>query len=120
MPRRYRHVELNINDPAATAAEYDLQASRDYGRARTEARRSADWYKIAGQQRRQAAWLTARPDMWTEDYTPAGVEAAARSYERLGDSFLRAHFHATDLARFHRGLARDYRAMAGRARLVSA
>lgn len=103
-----------------TAAEYDLQAGRDYGRARTEANRAAGWYKIAGQQRRQAAWLTRRPDLWTEDYTPAGLEATARSYERLGDSFLHAHFRAAEQARFHRGLARDYRAMAGRARLVSA
>jgi hypothetical protein len=97
--------------PAETAAEYRLQVHRDYGRATAEARNAARYYKMADSYRRQAALLTASPDLWSEGpegVNPARSENIARSIARMADVYLRGHFRAVESARFHAGLARAY------------
>jgi hypothetical protein len=110
-----RHPDIT-GTPAETAAEYRLQVHRDYGHARSEARRADRFYQTAASCRHRAAWLTRHPDLWTPEYTPAGLEEEARTWERLADLYLRGYFSAVASARFHAGLARDYDTMAARDR----
>jgi hypothetical protein len=109
--RRYADV---TGSPADTAGEYRRSANRHYGYARTEAGRAAEFYAAAASQRRFAAWLTRRPDLWDDDMAPAGIEAAAVSYERIGDTFLDSSFRYVAQARDHSALARKYDQIAAR------
>ena len=113
---RRRATQYYTGDPAAQAAEYRAEAGRTYKHGRTDARRAADFYQVAANRRRQAAWLTRRPDLWDDIGTPAQEEAAAESLARVADLFLHRSFAATDRAADARALARRYDAIAARAR----
>jgi hypothetical protein len=97
---------------AESAAEQRRTAQRYYGQARRDAKRAAGAYRTARSIEQHAAWLTARPDMVTAEYTPAGLAAEASTWVRIGDTYLRASFDKTDHARFYGELARRYDAMA--------
>jgi hypothetical protein len=102
------------NDLAAQARSYSSTASAATRRADREAERAAGFYRTAATVRGQARWLASRPDRWTADYTPAELDAQARSWTRLGDTFLRTSFGATASAEFYRDLAASYRGMQAR------
>jgi hypothetical protein len=99
------------NDLAAQARSYSSTASAATRRADREAERAADFYRTAATVRGQARWLAGRPELWDHNYTPAELDAQARQWTRLGDSFLRASFDATASAEFYRDLAASYRQM---------
>jgi hypothetical protein len=105
---------------AANAREARSHASRAAGctrRAEADARRAESAYKTAASMRSHAAWITTRQGQCAELGlgTPAQAEEAVRSWERLGDTFLRSSFHNTSQASFYRELAGRYRGMAARA-----
>jgi hypothetical protein len=109
-----------------TAAEedakfYAAKSSRYYSRARSDAKRAGDWYRLAANQIKTAAWLTARPDLWEPaqtapggqtylPFTPERFDGEADTFRRLGDTYLRASFHDTEMARHYATLTRSARA----------
>lgn len=97
---------------AAEAADYHREAAKYYRRARADAQRAGTYYAFAADRRGHAAWLTQCPDLWDLSpdggTTPSAYEDAARSYDQLGDLFLRASFSYTDLARSSAGHAHAY------------
>jgi hypothetical protein len=111
MTRAHRQVQIIQYDHAATAKEYRLGAGRERSRARTQARNADRWYKAARSQRRHAAWLTKRPDLWDEDLDPAATERNARIYVRIADGYLRGYFSALNRAKAYTRLAGRYEEM---------
>ena len=97
-----------MTDFEATASGYRREADRDSRRARRDAEQADRFYGLARETSRNAAWCARRPDLWEHNWTPADIEAHARSWERLGDTYLRSSWHATESARFYRRLARTY------------
>jgi hypothetical protein len=90
------------------AADYRRQARGERRRAKKDAQYAAEWYAAAERNYRFAAWLTQRPEIWTENGTPAQREELARGYANLGDIFLRSSANYTRMSRFYFGLARHY------------
>jgi hypothetical protein len=108
---RRRRVDMS-GSREETAAEYDLAVRRQYGYAATDAHRAVNWYDLAESYRNHARWLTARPHLWVEGpegVNPARLEAAARTYVRLGDAFLGSYWRYVVQARQSADLARRYR-----------
>jgi len=103
-----------MTDLQATAAQYRREAHRDYARSRADAKRAAYWYQAARGTETTARWLSGRPDMWEEDFTPATVGARARCWRQVADIFLRGSFRAMESARFHNDLAASYDEMSAR------
>jgi hypothetical protein len=97
-----------MTDYQATASGYRRAADRDNRRARRDAQQAAETYAAAASVARSAAWLTGRPDLWEDNWTPARLEANVATWERLGDTYLRMSWRATESARFYRRLARTY------------
>lgn len=103
---------MTYTDHSAEARKYSATAAGATRRAEREARQAQDCYETAERVARQAAWLTGRSEMWDLDWTPAELESRVRSWVRMGDTYLRASFHATGMAEFYKGLAARYRTMA--------
>jgi hypothetical protein len=103
-------------DLKTQADTYRREAKRDYYAASRDAKRAASFYRTARQVEQHAAWLTSRPHVATPeyDYSPATLDAEARAWVSIADTFLRSSFRATDRARFHTGLARRYDEMAAK------
>ena len=101
-------------DLEAQAAKARADSARYYRAARRDANRAASAYRTARQVEQHAAWLTRRADLAEPgyEYTPASLEAEARTWVSIADTFLRGSFHSTDHARFYNGLARRYDRMA--------
>jgi len=105
------------NDHKAQATSYSRTASAATRDAVRQAHKAQEWYLAAAQQRRLAALLTQRgPENWYPEagYTPAGIEAVARTYERIADGHLRRSFSQTRNAVHYRDLAASYRDMHAR------
>lgn len=103
-----------ITDHTATARSYSRTASSATRRAEREARLASQMYVAAGQKAQHARWLTGRPELERDDMTAARYETDARSFARMGDTYLQGSFRATDSATFYRDLAASYREMAAR------
>lgn len=90
------------------AKEYRAERDRGYSRSRADAKRAAHWYELAARMRTQGRWLTRRSDLWDpeEEFTPAAMETAARTYERVADMYSRSSFHNMEHARTYGELAR--------------
>lgn len=101
----------------AQATSYSRHASAATRRAEREAHMAQDCYLHAAQRAILAARLTQHgPAHWypAAGYTPAALEAEVRTLERLGDSYLRSSFSATDDAAHYRQLAASHRDMHAR------
>ncbi len=105
---------MSYTDHAAQARSYSRTASAATRRAERAAHQAQGWYTEAAHQRRLAASLTRAPWRWLPEigYTPAAHEDQARTWERLGDTYLRMSFSATSSAAHYRELAASYRTMA--------
>lgn len=105
-------------DHAASARSHSSTASAATRRAERNALEADEYYRLAARSLGRAVWLTARPDLWSiqYSYTPAHLESDARNWEKLGDLYLRSSFRATDSAEFYRDLAAKYRAMRDRSK----
>jgi hypothetical protein len=99
---------MAYTDLAAQARSNRSRAGAFTRRAAKDAEKAAGWYKMSASKMDEVAWLTARPGLWGQHWTPATVEDTARSYGRIADTFLRSSFHSTELAAFYRGLAARY------------
>jgi hypothetical protein len=102
-------------DHRAEASRHHNEASKNYRQGKRDAERAARYYGQAAEHRTMARWLTGRPELWEGEFTPAGSEAAARTWTRLGDLYLRSSFSSTERGRFYRGLQRRSEALAARA-----
>jgi hypothetical protein len=107
---------MTYTDLAAQARSYSRTASAATRRAERDAHRAQAYYTEAAHWARLAAMLTQQPQRWLPEigYTPASQDDTAREYIRLGDTFLRRSFSATDSAAFYRDLAARYREMAAK------
>jgi hypothetical protein len=103
---------MTYTDHAAEARSNSRRAAAATRRAKRDAQEAERFYLLAAELRRQAAWLTGRPSLWDESYTPAELERRARSWTRNGDTYLRGSFRADDSAVFYKGIAASYRKMA--------
>jgi hypothetical protein len=101
-------------DYAAQARSYSATAAAATRRARKDAAFSADQYESAAHNSWRASAMTKRPMNSRSLELAAHYESQARSDTRVGDTYLRASFHADGLAEFYRGLAARYREMAAR------
>jgi hypothetical protein len=100
---------------AASARSYSRTAGNATRRAEREARSAAECYATAAECARYAAWSARRSDMWGDGFaSPAELEDRVRSWTRMGDSYLRASWNATESAGFYRELAARYREMDAR------
>jgi hypothetical protein len=97
---------MSYTDYAAQAAEYDRLRRRAYRAAKSNAEQAAREYSYAAEYRRSCAWLTARPELWTDENSPADRERYARTCERLADTLLASSFGNTDRARWYAWAAR--------------
>lgn len=107
-------------DSRREATSSSRRASAMTRRAAREAQEAHDFYQHAARTRREAAKLTQQPYLWVGDYNPATLEDRARSWQRVGDTYLRSSFRSTAQAAFYRDLAARYRAIAARAALRAA
>ncbi len=114
---------MSYTDHARQATSCSRVASAATRRAARSARQAQTAYIAAGQRGRMAARLTQDPARWLPQagYTPAALEAEARCWLSMADSYLRQSFSATAAAGYYRELAARYRELATRraVRLVS-
>jgi len=104
------------SNPAREATSCSRTAGNYTRRAERDAHSAETYYRQAAKTWAEAAWLTQRPDLWDAEhnYTPADRESMARAWERIGNTFLRASFHATGMAAHYRETAARYRETAAR------
>ena len=97
------------------ADNHRKQSARSYYDSRKYARKAADEYRHAIQQKRNAEFFAHfRPH--DIDNPAAKCEEYLRTIIRLADTYLDSSFHATERARFYAQLARDYDELAERSR----
>ena len=90
---------------AQRARSHSARAGAYTRRAEKFARQAASFYQTSRGWAQQAERLTRTPVMWTKDYTPAEMEASARTWAGIADTFLRMSFDETDRATHYREMA---------------
>lgn len=91
------------------AADYRAQSRRQYRWHRQSAEQAAEFYRIAAQERKAAAELTATPGRWSWS-SPASREESARRYVQLADSYLRSSMSAYQASVWYRENAKFHEA----------
>lgn len=99
---------MSYTDYAEMAEQARRYRDKAYREGRRAARDAARYYEDAAWWRWHARWLTARPELWDIDSTPARAEELARVTVRLADSMLRSMYADYSRARSYAGQARMY------------